>query len=85
MIAKKAAEAILGPDAGLGLEAVFIEGMKAMARLTLEVGDKICPNCGADVEVFPGGVVCASGCAFLLPVDEAKTKVCRNETSQDKG
>lgn len=83
MIAKKAAEAILGPDAGIGLEAVFIEGMKAMARLTLEAGDKVCPNCGAEVEVFPGGVVCASGCAFMLLEHEAKTKVCANEANQD--
>lgn len=85
MIAKKAAEALLGPNAGLGMNAVFIEGMKAMARLTLEVGDKVCPNCGGDTTIFPGGVVCESGCAFTLPADEAKTRVCKSETSQDEG
>jgi hypothetical protein len=84
VIANAAAEALLGPNAGIGMVAVFTEGMKAMARLTLEVGDKICPNCGADVTIFPGGVVCESGCAFTLTAEEAKTRVCKSETSQDE-
>lgn len=52
----------------------FCAGMKAMARLVLEVGDHKCPACGGSIKQYPGGIVCEHGCSFLLPVDEAKTK-----------